>query len=247
MTASPDRLITRLLAAAFLAACLAAPWSGAASDLPQSAADRAPAAAAPTIGGFAFSDRAGGRLMPLGAMAHIFDGLRAFEAMEQAAPTLRTAFCSGGRVLPVTFDRRQPADGKGYGRQSHFQFEHLEGLVFSLQAGERLPETATCFLAPEVFTRDLQLVPLVEAIEVMPGPASRACDGEIAKKLASHRSRAVEHCWQLARPRTPGGPGVVLVEFVRQGNSALASLVVIDGATMMFADQRGDYAQDGGL
>jgi hypothetical protein len=246
LTGGRSRRLGGALAAALLAIGAALACHAAAVARDRSAVGEDLPAATPDLGGFAFPDGAGSRLLLLGASAHGFND-RTFIAMEKAAPTLRTAFCSGGRAIPVAFDHRQPADGKGNGRQSHFQFEHLDGLVFSLTAAERLPETGTCLLAPAIFTRDLQVVPLALAPEVMPARPRPACDGGLSKRLASRRSRAVDHCWSLAAPQVAGGPSVVLAEFARQGNSALASLVVVSGETMVFADQQGDYSREGAV
>jgi hypothetical protein len=48
------------------------------------------------------------------------------------------------------------------------------------------------------------------------------------------RDRPVVHCWPIAQM----GPGkqVALIEFERRGKEALASLVLVDGNRMMFAD-----------
>jgi hypothetical protein len=202
--------------------------------------------ATPELGGFAFPDGAGRQLMLLGADAHYFNDLRTFVTMEKAAPTLRAAFCSGGRRLPVAFERRQSADGRGDGRQSRYRFGQLEGLVFSVKSPAALPESSTCYLASDGFASDVQAVPVAPVPNKGQGAAARACDGELSKTLALRRSRAIEHCWPLAASQAPAGPSVVLVEFARQGNSALASLVVVDGATAVFADQEGDYTREGG-
>lgn len=241
------RIKRRGLKAVALAACLAAVCHAAAVRAGQSSAGQDPPAATPQLGGFAFPDRAGGRLMLLGALSHLFDDLRTFSEMEKAAPTIPTAFCSGGRAIPVTFDGRQPADGKGNGRQSRSQFEHLEGLVFSLPAGERLQESATCLLAPEVLLRALHVVPLAHSSDLLPSPKARPCTAALTQRVASRRSRGLEQCWPLAGPNAPGAPGVSLVVFARRGNSALASLVVEDGPSFVFADLPGDYAREGSV
>jgi hypothetical protein len=192
------------------------------------------------LGGFAFPDRAGSRLMLLGDVARLFPNEPPFAELLPAAGTIRTALCAGGASHPIVFERRQLADGKGNGRQHSYQFEHLDGLVFKVNDGATLPEHEACFLAADAFAKSLTVVPVVSLTRKSWPPETPACSASLTKEIASQRKRAVTSCWAIAESPAQASMQVVLVEFERQGKDALASLVVVDGRTTVFADQQGD-------
>jgi hypothetical protein len=223
---SMNRMVTLLGVLPLLAAVLFA------QDLPH---------ATVAHGGFAFPDADGTRLMalsapdrPLGLQPEDRDFLAATAAMN-------TAFCAGGATHPVEFAGHQASDGKGSFRQTTRQFPHLDGFVFRLKSHDRLQENETCFVAADVFTRSVIRLALDQpdrAVQCAPGAAER---------IAAVRGRGVTHCWTRAREAAPGGVSVLLAEFVRQGTSALASLVVVDGDRLTFSDMPGNYTREGGL
>jgi hypothetical protein len=223
-------VIGALLGAASAAALAAA--SGA--DLPRATA---------ALGGFAFPDQAGTRLMLLGEVARPFPGEPPFAEMLPAASTIRTALCASGTSHPITFERRQLADGKGNGRQHSHQFEHLDGLVFKVTDNARLPEHEACFLASDAFAKSLTVVPVVSLTRRSWPPETPACNPSLTKEIASRRKRAAARCWAIAESPAQAGIQVALVEFARQGKDALASLVVVDGRTTVFADHQGDASR----
>ena len=204
--------------------------AGSIANLPRASAE---------LGGFAFPDRAGTRLVLLGdsQAPSSPEPLRAEPPM--AAAGIRAALCSGGSIHQVAFERYQRADGQGNGRQASHQFEHLDGLVFGLSAGARLPENEPCFLAAAAFAQSLTVVPVVSVTRKAWPPETPTCGSSLAKDLASRRQRAVANCWVLADAPTQAGVQVVLAEFARRGTQALATVVAIDGRRMAFADQPG--------
>jgi hypothetical protein len=225
------RLLAGALCGAAAAGALSASGGG---DVPRATA---------ALGGFAFPDRAGSRLMLLGEVARPFPGELPFAELLPAAGTIPTAYCAGGTSHPITFERRQLADGKGNGRQHSYQFGHLDGLVFKLNDGATLPEHEACFLAAEAFAKSLTVVPVVSLTRKSWPPETPACSASLTKDIASRRKREVAHCWAIAESPPRAGLQVVLVEFARQGKDALASLVVVDGRTTVFADQPGDASR----
>jgi hypothetical protein len=208
------------------------------ADLPRATA---------ALGGFAFPDLAGSRLILLGESERPFPNDPPFAELLTAAPTIRTAYCAGGTSHPITFERRQLADGKGNGRQHSYQFEHLDGLVFRVTDDARLPEHDACFVAPDPFAKALTVVPVVSLTRKSWPPETPACSASLTKELASRRKRAVAHCWAIAESPALASTQVALVEFARQGKDALASLVVVDGRTTVFADQQGDASRNEGV
>jgi hypothetical protein len=223
-------LIAALLSAA-TAAALAASGGG---DLPRATA---------ALGGFAFPDLEGTRLMLLGEPGRSFSNEPPFAELQTAAPAIRTAYCGGGVSHPIAFRGRQKADGKGNGRQHSYQFDHLDGLVFKVIDGTRLPEHDACFLASEAFARSLTVVPVVSLTRKSWPPETPNCSASLMKEVASRRKREVAHCWTIAESQARTGMQVVLVEFARHGKDALASLAMVDGRTIVFADQQGDASR----
>jgi hypothetical protein len=195
------------------------------------------------LGGFAFPDLAGSRLMLLGEVGRSFPDNPPFPEMLSAAGTIRTAYCAGGVSHPIAFEAPQKADGKGNGRQHAYQFEHLDGLVFKVNDAARLPEHDACFLASDAFARSLTLVPVVSLTRKSWPPETPACSASLTSEIASRRKRAVAHCWAIAESPARTSLQVALVEFARQGKDALACLVVVDGGTTVFADQQGDASR----
>jgi hypothetical protein len=195
------------------------------------------------LGGFAFPDQAGTRLMLLGDVARGFPGEPPFAELLPAASTIRTALCAGGVSHPVAFDRWQLADGRGNGRQSWYQFEHLDGLVFKVVDDARLPEHEACFLASDAFAKALTVVPVVSLTRKSWPPETPSCSASLTKEVASRRQRVVTHCWAIAESPAQKSLQTVLVEFARRGNEALASVAVVDGRTIVFADRSGDASR----
>jgi hypothetical protein len=231
---SGQRLATLLIGALCGAAGAGALAASGGADLPRATA---------ALGGFAFPDRAGSRLMLLGEVARPFPGELPFTELLPAAGTIRTAYCAGGTSHPITFERRQLADGKGNGRQQSYQFDHLDGLVFGVNDGVTLTEHEGCFLAADAFARSLAVIPVVSLTRKSWPPETPACSASLTKDIASRRKREVANCWAIAESPAQAGLQVVLVEFARQGKDALASLVVVDGGTTVFADQQGDASR----
>ena len=167
--------------------------AAAAGALAASGGEDLPRATA-ALGGFAFPDLAGLRLMLLGEVERSFPGDPPFAEMLPAAGTIRTAYCAGGASRPITFEGRQKADGKGNGRQHSYQFEHLDGLVFKVSNDVRLPEREACFLASDAFAKSLSVVPVVSLTRKSWPPETPECNGSLTKEIASRRRRAVAHC-----------------------------------------------------
>lgn len=249
------RLSARLVAAFLAVVSLGAGWRTLAS--PQTARPRVsepvPALAAPGLGAFAFTNTAGTRLMLVGESLGRSPGAPPLGDASKPYAALRTAFCSDGLSHRIAFERAQSEDGRDEGRRSHFTFDHLEGLVFRIQDPGMLAEGANCFLAAQTFERSVAVVPALLAGERKfirsDQRASRlsACEAGLPARIASARSRAVTNCWPLRSSLGPRAPHVVLVEFARRGNAALASVVVVDRGALVFADQPGDYGREGGL
>jgi hypothetical protein len=204
-------------------------------------------ATSPGIGGFAFSNSSGSKLILLGSAFRSSSGQpdeSGFTDMQMAAESVQTAFCRDGHRTPVRFERRQRDDGKAQGRQTRFAFDHLDGLIFQVLPPGLGDQATTCLVTTDTYAKALEPV----AYRPAKGRYSEdvpECAPTLAGTIANRRSRPVRKCWTLTAGPEPGGPRVLAVEFARQGNDALASIVVSDGSRLIFADQRGSHASYG--
>ena len=176
-------------------------------------------AATDSHGGFALPDRDGRRLVLTAGLPN--------------PERLNTALCSGGHRISVRFSGPQAAREADTGRQTPDNFDNLAGSLFTL-AG-RVDPAAVCFLASD------SLLAGSIRLDIAAPDGSGACLER--RRLAAVRQRQVSHCWPLARlgPRAHAA----LLEFERRGTHALASLVVVDGATTMFADYPAEFSGHG--
>jgi hypothetical protein len=161
-------------------------------------------------GGFGLPDQSGRRLLVVPKLAR--------------PELLNTALCSGGRRATVRFERRH-VEGANDGRQTWRNFDTLPGSAYAV-LGNTVDPDAPCFLASQALLERSTVLSIAEPT------GSGACLH--ADRFAARRDRPVVHCWPLARL----GPEkeVALLEFERRGPDALASLVLVDGARMVFAD-----------
>ena len=173
-------------------------------------------------GAFAFPDPGGSRLLTL--------------ANPSQPALLHTALCNGGGRFSVRFERRQ-AEIKGHnGRHTPNNFDKLEGDVFTVLQG-KIEESANCFLASDSLLSSATVLP------AEPQATFNECEPDVRLGLASSRSREVLHCWTIAR--LPANRRLVLVEFARRDKDALASVALIDGNRIIFADYPAVFKGEG--
>ena len=115
----------------------------------------------------------------------------------------------------MTFERRQEGEEP---RQTARNFDRLAGHVYRVQG--KVAGGTTCFLATD------ELAPLTT-------------EGADCKQVAPARQRPVARCWALS------GSPALLVQFAHQGRAALASVVVRDGARLLFADFPAEFKGEG--
>jgi hypothetical protein len=172
-------------------------------------------AATTAHGGFALPDGRGARLLA---------------SPELTRPELvKTALCSGGRRVPFQFERRQ-IERAGTFRHSSRNFDALAGSVFTV-AGPPVDADVPCFLAADAMLADSSVLGITAP------EGTGGCT--VQSRIATMRHRPVVRCWPIAR--LARGQQVVLVEFERREKDALASLVLVDGARLVFADFPAEY------
>src|SRR5436190_4279610 len=112
-------------------------------------------------GGFGLPDQRGSRLLVI---------------LKLARPeVLKAALCSGGRRVPVKFERRQVEGANSDGRQTGRSFDELAGSVFTV-LGSTIDPDAPCFLASEALLAGSAVL----SITALEGPGACLQPGRFA-------------------------------------------------------------------
>ena len=180
-------------------------------------------AASSEYGAFAFPSEDGRRLLANSAV--------------RQPETLRVAICSGGRRIALEFTATQQEGNSTTGRQAPSNFKNAAGHVMAVTQSTVRPDDA-CFLPAS------SLLNGSEGLTVIDATGRPGCSPADLQRYAANRQRPVVHCWRLAG--TGAGQLVALVEFARQGNNALASVVLADGARLIFQDYPAEVKSPGG-
>lgn len=146
---------------------------------------------------------------------------------------LRSAICTGD-VTPIAFARRQK-DGRGSRQHPNF-FAQLSGTVFRVAKGGLKPDEA-CLLVPD------SLLAGAEILKTTPMPEPVPCVETDRRRVAAIRERPVQNCWLVARIAVGGQ--IAIVEYVRQGTDAFASLVIEVAGRPLTIDWRAKFEREG--
>jgi len=175
---------------------------------------------------FAFADGEGKKLITLARQTE--------EAHDREKEMQRYNLAIGdnGNVLNVRYAKHQSRTELDNGRQSAHNFNNLEGDIFDVVDGAAKPDASYYLVSDEQF--DVRsLIPLEEMEEVQDIPT------EVAQAIVEVKGRAIERGWLLAK--TDEGQKVSVVQFKRQGDQMLASLVLSDGGKLTFMDYPATY------
>jgi len=176
-------------------------------------------------------------------------------ATAEQAKAVRTAVCSEGRELSVRYLGFQNAVSATSGRQSATNLKNEEGHLFTVVGAATRPG-GTCLMLPSGYTQRYPLVhndyPEVErrqqresyrringaGAELPPfeerGDFARAAIARIERA----KNRKVRLYWVLHS--TGPAQQIAIVEFVPEGDSLLASLVLADAQRLSFLDMPAD-------
>ena len=179
-----------------------------------------PPSAGAALGAFALPDEGGTRLLLIPKLAQ--------------PELLKVALCSSGHRVPVQFERLQAGREGANGRQTPYNFDNLDGSVFSILTGKVDPD-GICFLA------SAPLLARTTVLSITAPVGAGACVDR--NRFATLRDRPVTNCWPIARMAP--GKQVALLQFARRGKDALASLVFVDGARTIFADYPAEFRGEG--
>ncbi len=175
---------------------------------------------------FGFADEQGTKLMAL------TDEMESGAAEKSDLKGYKLAIGEGGgQVLSIRYANHQDRSEQDNGRQSMYNFDNMAGDIYAIEEGKATPNESYILVSPEQFDIDA-LIPLKPA-------ADRALPDDIAKKIAEEKERAIEQGWLLAHAQD--GQRIYVVQFERQGENMLASLVWQEGERLVFMDYPATY------
>ncbi len=174
---------------------------------------------------FGFADEQGARLMAL------TDGMEPGTLKDGELDGYRLAIGEGGQVLRVRYEKHQARSELDNGRQAAHNFENMEGDIYAVEEGKATPNESYSLVTEDRF--DVQaLIPLKPS-------ADRELPDDAAKRIAEAKGRAIEQGWLLAHAQE--GQRIYVVQFQRQGDDMLASIVWEDGERLVFLDYAAVY------
>lgn len=171
------------------------------------------------------------------------------EGNDARMKSLDTAIGNGGQVLKVKLERWQTGSGDSNGRELANNIPNLSGYLFKVDGSKAEPDK-TYYLA------DSATFPKSALLEVHPadpaGPQLAASD-PLRERIAGLKKREIHTAWKLAA--LGGDSQLYLVQFAREGQSMLFSLILEQGGKLTFMDypaetENGEYSvwrvDDGG-
>lgn len=186
-----------------------------ASAEPQAVLD--PAKLAPVFG---FADETGDSILIT----------REDEGEDARMQSLDTAIGNGGQVLEVKLEKWQTGSGDSNGRELANNIPNLSGYLFKVEGGKAEPD-ATYYLA------DSASLPKAALLEVHPadpaGPQLSASD-PLRERISGLKKREIHAAWKLAA--LGGDSQLYLVQFAREGQSMLFSLILEQSGRLTFMD-----------
>ena len=178
---------------------------------------------------FGFADETGTKLMAL------TDGIEPGEAENIDLEGYKLAIGEGGgQVLSIRYTKHQDRSEQDNGRQSMYNFDNMAGDIYAIEAGKATPNESYFLVSPEQFDIDA-LIPLKPSADL-------ALPDDVAKKIAEEKERAIKQGWLLAHAQD--GQRIYVVQFERQGENMLASLVWQEGERLLFMDYPATYDQN---
>ncbi|KUP24587.1 hypothetical protein [Paenibacillus sp. DMB5] len=149
---------------------------------------------------------------------------------EEQMQALDIAIGSGGQVLKVRFESWQPGNEQSNGRELAGNLPNLSGYVFKVVGGAAKPDE-TYYLADSSAFNQAALV----TVEPAPAEAEQLSEADpVRSSIAEAKQRQIMSAWKLAS--LPPGRELYLVQFVRQNQDMLFSLVLEEEGKLSFMD-----------
>lgn len=179
---------------------------------------------------FAFADEEGTRLMAL------TDGMEEPDAVKEGTlDNYRLAIGEGGRqALRIRYEKHQARSEQDNGRQAAYNFDNMEGDIYAIEEGKATPNESYYLVTEEQFD--------VRALIPLKPSADLELPDDAAQKIAEAKGRAIEHGWLLAHAQD--GRRIYVIEFQRQGEDMLASLVWEEDNRLLWMDYPAAYDEN---
>lgn len=144
---------------------------------------------------------------------------------------LNQAIGMNGSIVKIKHVKHQAKSNGDDGRHTANNFNNLEGELFEVIGPAAVPDASYYLMDETKFnTHSLLSIQPVEPQE----PAASITD-----EILVARNRTIEHSWLLAT--MDAGQDIFLVQFERQGDQMLASLVMRDGDKWTYMDYPAAY------
>ena len=172
---------------------------------------------------FAFSDVTGTRLLSVGTPAD--------------PGALSKGIFPGGRVVNAKFQSRQQQAPEWNGRQIARNFDSSPGSVFQIQGSGAISKEVphigeACLLMTEPFLRERKL------LNVRAAPSAKISP-DLLRRV--ERAKGKKAAWGNSIARLGSTRELILVQFVPEGKSCLASLVLVAPDSLSFDDHMASY------
>ncbi|MFB9324797.1 hypothetical protein ACFFSY_02435 [Paenibacillus aurantiacus] len=170
-------------------------------------------------GAFAFADESGKRLITIGDT-------------EAKQDHYDLAVGSNGNVLKVKFEKKQESDAKDTSRQNMYNFDHIAGHVYTVAEGEAKADDTYLMTTSDVWPPGAGLAINTEG-------RGQPVDEKVVQAVEAKKQRGVLQGKKIAEIGTVGA--LYLIQFERQEDDMLASLVLTRGEELLFCDFPATY------
>jgi hypothetical protein len=218
------------LSVSFLIVLLLAGCSGSNKPTPSPSAEPTPTAsmqqpaayleAEKLKANFGFADESGKSILVTGQE----------KGLDAQMQQLNEAIGDHGQVLKVKLNKWQEGTENSNGREMAHNFVNLPGYLYTVEEGNATPDE-TYYLTDQAEFNANALIS-VKPTEVK--QASLNVAESVRQNIVSAKNREVEHIWKLAD--LSGDRQLYLVQFIRQDQDMLFSLVLEDKAGLTFMD-----------
>ncbi|TYP71833.1 hypothetical protein [Paenibacillus methanolicus] len=170
-------------------------------------------------GAFAFADETGKRLITIGDT-------------EAKKDHYDLAVGSNGAVLKVKFEKKQASDAEDTSRQSMYNFDHIAGHVYSVAEGEAQPDDTYLMTTSDVWLPGA-------ALAIDAAGHGQPVDEKVVQAVEAKKQRGVLQGGKIAD--IGADSALYLIQFERQEDDMLASLVLARGNELLFCDFPATY------
>lgn len=153
------------------------------------------------------------------------------EGQDEVLASLNQAIGNYGQVLNISFVKWQPGSDESNGREMSNNFANLSGYLFKVENGSAAPD-ASYYLAD---AKDFHSKSLLEVKPAHPETsAAQTVQEDVQKAITTAKKREIQYIGKVADLQSVGE--LYAVQFVRQEQDMLFSLVLREGDSLAFMD-----------